>query len=233
MKKEVLQSIAIVACVIVVAALFAWRYLFSPAMVHRASAPSVSREAADVTPPAQDDQVIADNVPLTTAAAQPAAQPALPSGANMLKNTWFENGLEHWNYWRGGKEHSASLSTVETTVSGTPGKALRIENPYKTLIGLQQLATVEAGGIYRLSGRARSVATNDSKVLFGGRVAIWLPEKREPEIVWMSEYDQWWKRETIFTATVEGAAVVLVHMGYGNVGSTGEFTDIALERLGP
>jgi hypothetical protein len=32
---------------------------------------------------------------------------------------------------------------------------------------------------------------------------------------------------------MDGAAVVLVHMGYGGVGSTGEFTGIALERVGP
>jgi hypothetical protein len=226
MKKKLLQSVAIVACMVTVGVLFGWRYLWTPQRVQRSSpeSPRVAQSAAPLS---------SQNETSIQTAAHTPAQPAAAHGANMLKNTWFENRLESWDYWRDGKEHNASISTVDAMVSGKNTRALRIENPYKTLIGLQQLATVEAGGVYRLSGRARSVVTNDPKVLFGGRLSIWLPEKREPEIVWMSEYDQWWKKETIFTAAMEGAAVVLVHMGYGGVGSTGEFTDVALERIGP
>ena len=48
---------------------------------------------------------------------------------------------------------------------------------------------------------------------------------------WMSEYNHWWKKDLIFTNQVSGIATVYVHMGYGGVASTGEFTNISLEKL--
>jgi hypothetical protein len=35
----------------------------------------------------------------------------------------------------------------------------------------------------------------------------------------------------VFTNQVTGMAVVYVHMGYGKVASTGEFSDVRLERI--
>ncbi len=48
----------------------------------------------------------------------------------------------------------------------------------------------------------------------------------------MSEYNQGWRKELILTNQVTGMATVYVHMGYGNVASTGEFSDIRLEKMG-
>jgi len=39
------------------------------------------------------------------------------------------------------------------------------------------------------------------------------------------------KKELIFTNQVSGIAIVYVHMGYGNVASTGEFANISLKRI--
>ncbi len=47
----------------------------------------------------------------------------------------------------------------------------------------------------------------------------------------MSECTDWWRRQVEFTNQVTGTAVVYVHLGYGKVASTGEFSDIRLERI--
>ena len=47
----------------------------------------------------------------------------------------------------------------------------------------------------------------------------------------MSEYNHWWKKDLIFTNQVSGIATLYVHMGYGGVASTGEFTNIRLELI--
>ena len=53
----------------------------------------------------------------------------------------------------------------------------------------------------------------------------------EQQLVWMTQNSNWWFREVVFTNRVSGNATIYVHMGYGNVHGTGEFTDIRLERL--
>jgi hypothetical protein len=59
-----------------------------------------------------------------------------------------------------------------------------------------------------------------------------LPGQPEKEIVWVSECNTWWPKELVFTNQVTGTAVVYVHLGYGKVATTGEFSAIRLERVG-
>ena len=99
------------------------------------------------------------------------------------------------------------------------------------MVGIQQIVRMNSNAVYRLSGIARSLG-NDKLKNFSRRIAIWLPPQKEKQIVWMSEYNHWWKKELIFTNQVSGIATVYIHMGYGGVASTGEFTNISLERLG-
>ncbi|MCX7001950.1 MAG: hypothetical protein NTV22_01605 [bacterium] len=51
------------------------------------------------------------------------------------------------------------------------------------------------------------------RVLFGGRVALFRPPQPEQQIVWMSEYNNWLRKELVFTNQVTGTAVVYVHLG--------------------
>jgi len=142
--------------------------------------------------------------------------------SQLLKNGRFLDGMDDWHYWQYGTTHTNNI-IVKNNV-------LRIEDPFKKLIGVQQHVNVVSGVIYRLSGVARSVMTTQSDIIFGGRIAFYLPPQKEKQLVWMSEYNQWSQKELVFTNEVTGTAVVLVHLGYGNVGTTGEFTNIRLEK---
>jgi len=67
--------------------------------------------------------------------------------------------------------------------------------------------------------------------LFGGRVGFYIPNQKEKQIVWMSEHNKWWQKQLVFTNQIDGTACLYVHMGYGNISSTGEFTNISLEEM--
>ncbi|MCX7001956.1 MAG: GDSL-type esterase/lipase family protein [bacterium] len=151
--------------------------------------------------------------------------------ALLLNNGAFRDGLKGWQYWSDACQQTNSIALVP--VQGMPGvrQALRIMNPHKKLVGVQQTVHLESNAVYRLSGIVRSLATKASEILFGGRVALWLPPQPEQQIVWMSEYNNWLHKELVFTNQVSGTAVVYVHLGYGNVATTGEFTDVRLEKV--
>lgn len=150
---------------------------------------------------------------------------------SVLKNGNFKTKLDKWGFWGNADNYSNKVSILVS--DGKQGKYnfLRIENPYKNLIGVQQLANVSSGSVYRLSGSARSTVTNNSSIIFGGRIGFYLPPQKEKQIVWTSEFNNWWRKELIFTNTVNGIATIYVHMGYGNVSSTGEFAGITLEEI--
>jgi|GEM_PF-1367306 len=152
-------------------------------------------------------------------------------GVNLLKNGIFKSELSNWSYWQYARQTTNSVTVVEANGLRSIDFALRLENPEAKLLGIAQNVNVVSGAIYRLSGIARSVTTEDPKIIFGGRIGFWLPPQKEKQIVWMSEYNKWWGKELIFTNQVNGHATVYVHMGYGNVSSTGEFTDIRLENI--
>ena len=151
--------------------------------------------------------------------------------SGLLKNGKFEQKFSGWSPWQAAKNSSNLLSVI--TIRDVAGcrNALRIENPNAKLIGLQQLVNVSSGKVYRLSGTCRSTGTSDNKILFGGRIGFWLPPQKEKQIVWMSEHNKWWTKQLVFTNQVDGTASLYVHMGYGNVSSTGEFTNISLEEM--
>ena len=177
------------------------------------------------------------------AAAAPQPAPAPPAAApvpaasdeaprpQLIRNGCFENGMQAWDPWLHATTYSNALSVVPATGLRGISTALRIENPDAMYLGAQQRVRVSSGTVYRLSATVRSLATADSAVLFGGRVAFFLPPQHEQQIVWMSEYNRWLDKALVITNTVSGTATIYAHMGYGATHSTGEFTNIKLERL--
>ena len=153
------------------------------------------------------------------------------SNENLLLNGNFIAGKKNWTPWQNAKTFSNLVKVV--TYDGKHGKynALRIENNTKKLIGLNQAVNVKEGKVYKLTAATRSTITNSSAIIFGGRVGIRLPRQKERSLIWVTEFNDWWKKSLVFTNQLDGTAVVYVDMGYGNVISTGEFADIRLEML--
>lgn len=150
---------------------------------------------------------------------------------NLVKNGTFINDKKFWHPWQNAKNHTNLIKVA--TYNGKYGKynALRIENGYKKLIGLNQAVKVEKNKVYKLSASARSTITNSSAIIFGARVGIRLPKQKERCLIWVTEFNNWWKKSLIITNEVSGTAVIFVDMGYGNVISTGEFSDIRFVEM--
>ena len=149
---------------------------------------------------------------------------------NLIKNSEFSKELKYWDPWEKTIKNPELVKCISVDMHGKSMQGIRITNPDGVLAGIKQTVEVTSGTVYRLSGRVRSTAVNDPHILFGGRIGFWLPPQKEKQIVWMSEHNKWWKKELVFTNQVNGMATVYVHMGYGNVASTGEFTDVRLEK---
>lgn len=148
-----------------------------------------------------------------------------------ILNGDFSEGFAHWNYWRPEMRNEELIQIVRMWETNHPNYAVRICNPRAERVGIKQNASVVSGNVYRLSAKACSMVTNASDVLFGGRVALWQKGKKEKQLLWMSEYNRWWEKELIFTSDVSCVATLYVSMGYGNVASTGLFTNIQLEDI--
>jgi hypothetical protein len=166
--------------------------------------------------------------PTQAAAVAPYVIPRVTQ--TLSQNGDFTQGLTGWDYW----QHACSATNEVRVlqVSAQPRQfALQIQNPTKSLTGVRQLLPLESGAVYRLSARARSLATTNPKIVFGGRVAVFLPPQPEQALLWMSESTDWWAKALVFTNHVSGTATLFAHLGYGNVASTGEFANIALDKL--
>ena len=169
---------------------------------------------------------------LTTSAAITNAAPATePPGLNVLKNSKFNLHTVYWRSWQFAQRHTNWVNVVTKPGEGGDYHALCIADADGSLVGVQQTVNVVSGKIYRLSGSARSVVTNSSAILFGGRIFFRMSPQPEYQLTWSTEFNQWWRKKIIITNTVTGVALVVVHMGYGNKASTGEFADVRLERL--
>lgn len=150
-----------------------------------------------------------------------------PQRPNLIRNHDFKRGMQHWELW------GRPCDTANTVV--VVNAALRITNPSGEMRGVKQhlSAPLVSGQVYRLSATARLVGVPDVNRILGGRVAVYLPPQPEYDVTWLTQRDQWWQQERIFTNTVDGNPIVLVHLGYGHVATTAEFTDIVLEQLSP
>ena len=222
-----------VAILVVVALVYGWRYIYMPRTTKARA--KTAKVALPVTQPARvvsEMRVVTETEGEERQAPEGRAADAPAAAPNCLKNGNFADGLEKWALWREARKHPEAVQAVDVGAHPSIAAAVRIENPWAELIGVQQLVNVSSGAVYRLSGQARSTAATDASIIFGGRIGFYLPPQKGREIVWMSEYNKWWRKELVFTNDVDGRATVYVHMGYGNVGSTGEFTDIRLERVG-
>ncbi|RLD08498.1 MAG: hypothetical protein DRI44_09750 [Chlamydiae bacterium] len=149
---------------------------------------------------------------------------------NLLKNGDLDDGMMGWHLWRNAKKTPDNIKIVDIKNNNSFSHAVRIENPNRKLLGISQTASLTSGTVYRLSGTVRSLGNDKSKI-FGGRIAIYLPPQKEKQIVWMSEYNKFWKKELVFTNLVTGSATVYLHLGYGGVATTGEFSDVMLEEI--
>lgn len=144
---------------------------------------------------------------------------------DLVENGMFRERLRHWSHWGAATDNPAM---VEVT-----NGALRVTDPSGKLSGVKQHLAVAAvsGAVYRLSASARSVGRPDGTRMMGGRVAFHLPPQPEAEIAWISQRDVWVNKSIVFTNTVNGQGMVIVHMGYGNAPGTVEFTNVKLELL--
>jgi len=209
--------------VVALIGLFVWRYWFMPETA--AAPPKQEQPSAPAPLPSPTP-----GVTVTPAKAAPAEAPT-SAPRNLLIDGSFATGLAYWAYWKDARAETNAVKVVKYREGAATKTLLRIENPLRKMIGVQQAVPVKAGGIYRLGASVRSTAAHDQNILFGGRVAFYLPQQSEAEIVWMTEYNQWWPREMLITNYFDGMATVYVHMGYGGVASTGEFTNIRLEQV--
>ncbi|MCX7846949.1 MAG: hypothetical protein N2595_02810 [bacterium] len=149
---------------------------------------------------------------------------------SIVRNPHFEEGMAGWSYWGGAAVDTSLVCLVEAREGTCVQHAVRISTPPGKLAGIAQTVRLRSGEVYRLSATVRSLVTNASAVGFGARVAVFLPPQPERQLVWMSEYNNWWRRELVFTNMIDGTATVYAHMGFGGIASTGDFTDILLER---
>ncbi len=233
-----------VVAVLAIAGVLAWRLWYVPRHLQTAKpaetvvvgVPPTSPETDPAAVPAPSAKPVAQ--PAAQPAAKPAAQPttspatsaaALSDGkGNLLKNGSFAEGLKCWTFWRAARDVKDAVVVVPIEYYNNTSAA-RINDPQGELMGVQQLVSVESGKVYRLSGAVRSLATTDSSVLFGGRIAFFQPQ-REHELKWVTENTNWWEQSLVITNDVTGVATVYAHMGYGNAHSTGEFTCIRFEQ---
>ena len=241
-----------VILIIVVASIFGYRYWFFPKFIMSKRVPvAISQKQktkkqkakpviSKVEPVKQKSKIVEQpTVKVEPVTKKPKAakefqksKAQVQNYKNLLKNSFFKSGKDNWGAWQHAKNQPENITIVDVENNKNFDYALRIENPKAVLIGLQQLASLKSGTVYRLSGIVRSTQSDDNKKIFGGRIALFLPPQKEKEIVWMSEYNKWWGKELIFTNQVTGVASIYVHMGYGGVSSTGEFANIKLESLG-
>jgi hypothetical protein len=156
-------------------------------------------------------------------ATQPAPAVATPAPRSLLQNGAFHYGLSNWLHWMDGARIADSVQVITGGV--------RLLNPAGKMVGIRQTVSVESGAVYRLSGVARSLVTNDSKIGFGARLAFFLPPQQEVQIIWMSEYNQWWPKELVFTNQITGTATIYAHLGFGGYATTGEISCVMLEKL--
>ena len=217
------KIIVIIVVLISIAALFGWRYYYLPNVVMAERSP-VLQKAKISSQTAKKETEKVKSVPVINM----RTKPKVVKKENLLKDGQFKEKLKTWQLWQSAKTFSNSVKIINITGKNFKN-AVRIENPMQKLVGIQQLVKVKSNTIYRLSGTVRSTATNNNDIIFGGRIGFYLPGQKEKQIVWMSEHDKWWRKELIFTNQITGMATVYVHMGYGGVASTGEFTDISLE----
>ena len=220
------KIIIIIVVLISIAALFGWRYYYLPNVVMAERSPVLHKTKINSKSIKKESGKV-KSVPVINM----RTKPKVVIKENMVKNGGFKEKLKHWQFWQSAKTFSNTVKFINVTGKNFRN-AVRIENPMKKLVGIQQRVSVKSNSVYRLSGTARSTATNKNDIIFGGRIAFYLPPQMEKQIVWMSEHNQWWRKELIFTNQVIGTATVYVHMGYGNIASTGEFTNIKLEKIG-
>jgi len=243
--------IILVVLIILVISLFGYRYWFVPNFIMKQQVEPggepkpevIKREKKAPKPKVQKKEEPKAQKPATVAKDPEAAkkpeqakkvappEPETRVFKNLLKNSSFKTGQENWQPWQHAKNQPENVKVISVGDNAHFDTALRIENPNAVLIGMQQLASMKSGAVYRLSGTARSTRTHDDEIIFGGRIAIFLPPQKEQQLVWMGEYNKWWNKEHIFTNQVSGIAVIYVHMGYGGVASTGEFSNIKLEEI--
>jgi uncharacterized BrkB/YihY/UPF0761 family membrane protein len=144
---------------------------------------------------------------------------------NILQNGDFAYGLKHWAAWGSAADKTNRVLSMSRSV--------RIENPDASMPGIKQHVAVNmvSGAVYRLSGAARYVGRPDAAKVMGTRVTVWLPPQPEYDIVWLAQHDAWTRVVRTFTNQVNGAAVLVAHLGYGHIAGTAEFADIRLERM--
>ncbi|MCK5853340.1 hypothetical protein KAH27_09965 [bacterium] len=216
-----------IAVVLVVGGTFAYRYYYVPNQLKKKfTSKLVVNKKSQPTKQINKSEKNATEKNISDV----TVKPGYVSKNNLLKNGKFDKSIDGWHLWREAEKNPQNVKIIDVKDNNDFSSAVRIENPNKKLLGVSQVVQLTSGIVYRVSGAVRSLG-NDSSKIFGGRIAIYLPPQKENAIVWMSEYDKWWEKDLIFTNEVTGPATVYVHLGYGGIASTGEFSNIGLEAV--
>jgi len=101
--------------------------------------------------------------------------------SGLIPNGDFTRGRKFWVDWINASKYPDQIQIVTNSFKGHPDYAVRISNPQAGLIGIKQAVQLKQNTIYKLSGKARSLATINSDVIFGGRIAI--NRSNQPEIL--------------------------------------------------
>lgn len=130
-----------------------------------------------------------------------------------------------WQPWRMDKDKMA------TKISFPSDKDyITVLNEGGEMHGLKQPVKVRSGQILRLSSQVRSRTLQKGKFL-GARVFFLTPDKQEHQQVYLYQTGRWEDKQSVFTNTVDGTGLLVLHMGYTKDKAEGQFKDIKLEEL--
>lgn len=130
-----------------------------------------------------------------------------------------------WQPWRMDKEKMATRITFPSDKD-----YITVLNNGGEMYGLKQPVKVRSGQILRLSSQVRSRTLQKGKFL-GARVFFLTPDKQKHQQVYLYQTGRWEDKQSIFTNTVDGTGLLVLHMGYTKDKAEGQFKDIKLEEL--
>ena len=153
-----------------------------------------------------------------------AAPKAITYGSEQIREGKFDKNLEGWLAYRDTPTDNYKI-VKEDKIS-----FLRLENPEGFTYGVCQAVPVVSGTVYKLSAKFRTVKADENKRT-GARLAFFAPNRKEQQVIWSENFDEWTNKSIIFTNTYSGPATIYFHLGNFKSASSGDITDISLKPV--
>lgn len=145
-------------------------------------------------------------------------------GYENIKEGKFNNDLQGWLAYKDTPADNFNAVKEDNITF------LRVENPEGVIYGVCQAVPVEAGAVYTLSAKVRSVKV-DQENKTGARLAFFAPGEKEQQVLWSGKFKEWTPKEITFTNNYTGAATVYFHLGNAKSATSCEVTDISLKQV--